>query len=69
MRSPVKFGDVTLVDTMLKDGLVDAFHHYHMGITGKISPYKVEGFVSSKEYYRTVFAGKLQFLFCSFVES
>lgn len=35
MRSPVKFGDVTLIDTMLKDGLIDAFHQYHMGITGK----------------------------------
>ncbi|XP_031568141.1 uncharacterized protein LOC116302882 [Actinia tenebrosa] len=35
MRSPVKFGDVTLVDTMLKDGLIDAFHKYHMGITAE----------------------------------
>ena len=35
MRAGTKMGDVTLTDTMLKDGLVDAFHNYHMGITGK----------------------------------
>ena len=35
MRSGVRFGDVTLVDTMMKDGLVDAFHDYHMGITAE----------------------------------
>ncbi len=35
MRSGVKFGDATLVDTMMKDGLTDAFHSYHMGITAE----------------------------------
>ena len=35
MRTGVKFGDVKMVDTMLKDGLTDAFHGYHMGVTGK----------------------------------
>lgn len=35
MRSGVKFGDVSLTDTMLKDGLTDAFHGYHMGITAE----------------------------------
>ena len=28
-------GDVKLVDSMMLDGLIDAFHDYHMGITGK----------------------------------
>ena len=28
-------GDATLVDSMMLDGLIDAFHGYHMGITGK----------------------------------
>lgn len=28
-------GDVKLVDSMMSDGLIDAFHGYHMGITGK----------------------------------
>ena len=28
-------GDVKLVDSMMLDGLIDAFHGYHMGITGK----------------------------------
>lgn len=35
MRSGVKFGDTTLSDTMLKDGLTDAFNNYHMGITAE----------------------------------
>ncbi len=35
MRSGVKFGDATLTDTMLKDGLWDAFNDYHMGITAE----------------------------------
>lgn len=35
MRNGVKFGDVTLTDSMLKDGLTDAFHGYHMGITAE----------------------------------
>jgi len=35
MRSGVKFGDMGLEDTMLKDGLTDAFNKYHMGITAE----------------------------------
>ena len=35
MRNGVKFGDVSLSDTMLSDGLTDAFHGYHMGITAE----------------------------------
>jgi acetyl-CoA C-acetyltransferase len=35
MRSGVKFGDATMVDTMIKDGLWDIFHDYHMGITAE----------------------------------
>ena len=34
MRNGVKFGDVSMVDTMLSDGLIDAFNNYHMGVTG-----------------------------------
>ena len=34
MRAGTKFGDVGLVDTMMKDGLMDSFNNYHMGITG-----------------------------------
>lgn len=30
-------GDKGIVDTMVNDGLTDAFNHYHMGITKKIS--------------------------------
>ena len=34
MRSGVKFGNVEFKDTMLIDGLIDAFTNIHMGITG-----------------------------------
>lgn len=35
IRSGVKFGDVTQVDSMIKDGLTDAFDGIHMGITAE----------------------------------
>lgn len=35
LRAPAKMGAVTLVDTMLVDGLTDAFQNYHMGITAE----------------------------------
>ena len=35
MRSGTKMGDLKLVDTMLKDGLMDAFNGYHMGTTAE----------------------------------
>ncbi len=35
LRNGVKMGDAPLVDTMIKDGLTDAFHNYHMGITAE----------------------------------
>ena len=36
MRNATKMGSATLVDTMVLDGLTDAFHDCHMGITGKV---------------------------------
>jgi len=35
LRNGKKLGDMELVDTMIKDGLWDAFHNYHMGITAE----------------------------------
>lgn len=35
LRGGVKMGDLGLVDTMIKDGLWDAFNGYHMGITAE----------------------------------
>lgn len=35
LRQPTKMGPVTLVDTMLSDGLTDAMGGYHMGITAE----------------------------------
>uniref|UniRef100_A0A8C6TSX8 Acetyl-CoA acetyltransferase 2 n=1 Tax=Neogobius melanostomus TaxID=47308 RepID=A0A8C6TSX8_9GOBI len=34
IRAGVKMGDAALQDSMVADGLTDAFHKYHMGITG-----------------------------------
>ncbi|KQT85168.1 acetyl-CoA C-acetyltransferase [Aurantimonas sp. Leaf443] len=35
LRSGTKMGDMKMVDTMLKDGLLDAFNGYHMGTTAE----------------------------------
>jgi acetyl-CoA C-acetyltransferase len=34
-RNGTKMGDWTLIDSMIVDGLTDAFNHYHMGITAE----------------------------------
>ncbi|MFL6846617.1 MAG: acetyl-CoA C-acetyltransferase [Allosphingosinicella sp.] len=35
LRGGTKMGDMSLVDTMIKDGLTDVFNGYHMGITAE----------------------------------
>ena len=35
LRPGTKMGDVSLVDTMIKDGLTDVFNGYHMGVTAE----------------------------------
>ena len=35
LRDGKKLGDIELIDTMIKDGLWDAFHGYHMGVTAE----------------------------------
>ncbi len=35
LRDGKKLGDTELLDTMIKDGLWDAFHGYHMGVTAE----------------------------------
>src|SRR5690606_35257917 len=35
LRNGTRMGDTTLVDTMIKDGLWDAFNGYHMGTTAE----------------------------------
>lgn len=35
LRAGYKMGDVSFVDTMIKDGLWDAFNNYHMGMTAE----------------------------------
>ncbi len=35
LRNGVKMGELKFIDTMLSDGLFDAFHGYHMGVTAE----------------------------------
>ena len=35
LRDGKKLGDTKMIDTMIKDGLWDAFHDYHMGVTAE----------------------------------
>jgi acetyl-CoA C-acetyltransferase len=35
LRNGTKMGDMKMLDTMLRDGLMDAFNNYHMGITAE----------------------------------
>ena len=35
LRNEKKLGDTEMIDTMIRDGLWDAFHGYHMGITAE----------------------------------
>ena len=35
LREGKKLGDAEIIDTMIKDGLWDAFHGYHMGVTAE----------------------------------
>jgi acetyl-CoA C-acetyltransferase len=35
MRNGAKMGDVSMIDTMIKDGLWDVFNNYHMGTTAE----------------------------------
>ena len=35
LRNGTKMGDMKFLDTMLRDGLMDAFHGYHMGNTAE----------------------------------
>ena len=35
LRAGTKMGEAKLIDTMIKDGLMDAFHGYHMGTTAE----------------------------------
>src|SRR5690606_761497 len=35
LRAGVKMGDYAMIDTMIRDGLWDAFNGYHMGVTAE----------------------------------
>ncbi len=35
LRAGTKMGEFKMVDSMLRDGLIDVFHNYHMGVTAE----------------------------------
>jgi acetyl-CoA C-acetyltransferase len=35
LRNGTKMGEMKFVDSMLRDGLIDVFHNYHMGVTAE----------------------------------
>lgn len=35
IKNGIKMGEIEVEDHMLKDGLIDAFHNYHMGVTAE----------------------------------
>lgn len=53
LRAAVKFGNGNLIDTLIEDGLTDAFHNIHMAITGM-----------KEEYYTHTKLG-IQYLNCT----
>lgn len=42
LRKPVKFGDTTSIDGLLKDGLTDVYHNFHMGNAAEMCAEKYE---------------------------
>jgi acetyl-CoA C-acetyltransferase len=42
LRKPVKFGDTTSIDGLLKDGLTDVYHNFHMGNAAEMCVEKYE---------------------------
>lgn len=42
LRKPTKFGDATLVDGMIKDGLWDVYNNFHMGSAAELGVKKYE---------------------------
>lgn len=42
LRKPVKFGDTNCIDGLLKDGLTDVYHNFHMGNAAEMCAEKYE---------------------------
>ena len=60
LRNGKKIGDVELVDTMIKDGLWDAFHGYHMGVTAENVAEKFQ--ITRKEQDKFAFSSQTKAL-------
>lgn len=61
LRTGVRLGETPLSDSILCDGLTDAFHSYHMGITGELPelPSYVSG--AKKDHMIIGFTGAFSF--------
>ena len=58
MRPGIKMGNGTLIDTMIHDGLTDAFNHYHMGVTGNYINLNCLDPLKSKLNYVCIFSAE-----------
>lgn len=56
VRSGVKMGNMSFIDTMINDGLTDAFNGYHMGITAE----NIAEFYSITREEQDIFAAQSQ---------
>jgi acetyl-CoA C-acetyltransferase len=59
-RWGIKFGDARLLDSMIVDGLWDAYHDYHMGMTGELVAKKFK--IARKEADEFAFSSHMKAL-------
>jgi acetyl-CoA C-acetyltransferase len=60
LRSGVKMGELKLLDTMLRDGLTDAFHGYHMGVTAENVATKFQITREEQDHFATASQNKAE---------
>jgi acetyl-CoA C-acetyltransferase len=60
LRSGVKMGELKLIDTLLRDGLTDAFHGYHMGTTAENIATKYQITREEQDHFATASQNKAE---------
>ena len=60
IRAGQKMGDLSLVDTMIKDGLTDVFNGYHMGITAENLAEKYQITREEQDHFATASQNKAE---------
>ena len=60
IRAGQKMGDLSLIDTMIKDGLTDVFNGYHMGITAENLAEKYQITREEQDHFATASQNKAE---------